>query len=583
MKAQAPKTVARNTRRAALLFPAAVAFALWPSAVYAGPPRAQIGLNFTASTFGVDTFDIPPDTMGAVGSDHIVELINGRYSVYRKIDGVLVQTSSLDDFWKDAGVGGGFGSFDSHLLYDSFTGRWFATSAHRPSFIDESTLLFAVSHSSDPTGGWTGFGVLSDPTLLTFVDFPTLGVDADALYLSGGIVSISPGDLLRRFVVVLPKADLLAPIPTVANTTALDSPFGSYLSPAINLDNTGLPFHLLLSVQPTDHVQLVRVTGSVTSPTITTDEVSVTPYPFFNCPGGRQPPAPMQKPVIGVNVGLTTSSVLRNGIISSVETVCSESGRLALHWFKIDAHTATLLQESLIVDPQLDLYYPSIAVNEFGTVVIGCNGSSPNQFVSSYAVAGNTDSSGVTSFGQAILFKSGVDDYFNPFGPRWGDYSATVVDPGDPLSFWTFQEWVSGDDVYSTQISELILGPSNVVEVAVDIKPGDDANPINLASKGLIPVAILSGGTFDATVIDSSTVVFAGAPAQKESIQDVNRDGLLDVVLFFGTQDLSLQSGDTNACLTGRTVASQDFAGCDAVRIKLGSSGREHHCRGPML
>src|SRR4051794_10863603 len=49
-----------------------------------------VGLNFTSSTFRENSFFIPPDTMGAVSGEHIVELINGRYAVYRKSDGVLL-------------------------------------------------------------------------------------------------------------------------------------------------------------------------------------------------------------------------------------------------------------------------------------------------------------------------------------------------------------------------------------------------------------------------------------------------------------------------------------------------------------
>ena len=42
---------------------------------------------------------------------------------------------------------------------------------------------------------------------------------------------------------------------------------------------------------------------------------------------------------------------------------------------------------------------------------------------------------------------------------RWGDYSATTVDPDDDRRFWTIQEWVSADNVWSTQITEIIIVP----------------------------------------------------------------------------------------------------------------------------
>src|SRR5262249_7044261 len=80
-----------------------------------------VGLNFPGSTLFLDSNFIPPDTMGAVGPNHIVELINGRYSVYRKTDGQRVQTSTLDDFWTNAGVTFNPFTFDTRVLFDSFS------------------------------------------------------------------------------------------------------------------------------------------------------------------------------------------------------------------------------------------------------------------------------------------------------------------------------------------------------------------------------------------------------------------------------------------------------------------------------
>ena len=108
-----------------------------------------------------------------------------------------------------------------------------------------------------------------------------------------------------------------------------------------------------------------------------------------------------------------------------------------------------------------------------------------------------------------------------------------------------------------------------VIPVLIDIKPGSFPNSINLKSKGNVPVAILSSPTFDATTVDRNTVVFAGVsplPIGK-SPEDVNDDGLLDVVLHFKTQDLNLQLGDTETCLSGKTLDGQNIEGCDSVRI----------------
>ena len=107
------------------------------------------------------------------------------------------------------------------------------------------------------------------------------------------------------------------------------------------------------------------------------------------------------------------------------------------------------------------------------------------------------------------------------------------------------------------------------IPVFIDIKPGSFPNSINLMSKGNVPVAILSSPTFDATTIDRNTVIFAGVSPLPigQTSQDVNGDGLMDIVLHFNTRDLNLQLGDTEACLTGKALSGQEFESCDSVRI----------------
>ncbi len=142
--------------------------------------------------------------------------------------------------------------------------------------------------------------------------------------------------------------------------------------------------------------------------------------------------------------------------------VVANQGRAALRWFEIDANTNAVLQQGLIADPNLDFYMGSIAVNKFSDVVIGFNVSSTSQFASSYAVLGTTFD-GITTFGDPVLLKAGVGPYEQTGGAltaRWGDYSATVVDPKDPFTFWTFQEWASSANIWSTQISQLRVHPS---------------------------------------------------------------------------------------------------------------------------
>lgn len=120
------------------------------------------------------------------------------------------------------------------------------------------------------------------------------------------------------------------------------------------------------------------------------------------------------------------------------------------------------------------------------------------------------------------------------------------------------------------------LGDPTVTTVTIDIKPGSTDNPINLSSRGAIPVAILSADGFDATTVEASTVCFGddNNPSQRDCTaahgghtEDVNADGRPDLVLQFETQETGIDPGDTTACLTGKTLAGIDIQGCDTINV----------------
>jgi len=102
--------------------------------------------------------------------------------------------------------------------------------------------------------------------------------------------------------------------------------------------------------------------------------------------------------------------------------------------------------------------------------------------------------------------------------------------------------------------------------VDIDIRPGSYPNSINLKSRGVIPVALLSTEDFDASTVDAVTVVFAGASQIHHAVEDLDRDGDDDLILHFKTQETNLASGDTEACLTGQTRDGMPIQGCDSVR-----------------
>jgi len=118
--------------------------------------------------------------------------------------------------------------------------------------------------------------------------------------------------------------------------------------------------------------------------------------------------------------------------------------------------------------------------------------------------------------------------------------------------------------------------------VTIDVKPGDETNKINLSSKGILPVAVLSTADFDASLFTpemahlsdagiAMTMGCVGADAVRWSYVDVNGDGRLDLVFFFRVQELNLTSASTAVTLMAHgSYGSTDIhiAGTAPVQVK---------------
>jgi uncharacterized delta-60 repeat protein len=120
------------------------------------------------------------------------------------------------------------------------------------------------------------------------------------------------------------------------------------------------------------------------------------------------------------------------------------------------------------------------------------------------------------------------------------------------------------------------LGDPTAVQLALDVRPGTDVNTVNVDSPGVIPVAIVTTDTFDATTVDPGSVCFGDAedPAQRDCteahghghVEDVNGDARPDLLLHFEVRETGIDRGDATACLTGTTFAGVSVEGCDSVR-----------------
>ena len=111
--------------------------------------------------------------------------------------------------------------------------------------------------------------------------------------------------------------------------------------------------------------------------------------------------------------------------------------------------------------------------------------------------------------------------------------------------------------------------------IAIDIKPGDNTNIINLRQMKAIPVAILSSTDFDApdeVEVDRVTLTF-GVTGDEQSLfscetrktKDVNADGLIDLECQFSTNQTNFPCGRTVGVMRGETLTGGSFEGRQAV------------------
>jgi YVTN family beta-propeller protein len=158
----------------------------------------------------------------------------------------------------------------------------------------------------------------------------------------------------------------------------------------------------------------------------------------------------------------------------------------------------------------------------------------------------------------------------------WVSQGTYFVSEGTVLVIDTATRAVVGGPIeVGSNPFRLALQPTPFLAVDIDIRPGAFPNTINLKASGIVPVAILSSATFDATQVKPESITLAGAHVRLLgkghryacSSEDVNGDGRVDLVCNVIADQLQIQPGDSDAVLEADTLSGVKIRGQDSIRI----------------
>ncbi len=391
---------------------------------------------------------IPPDTMGAVGPNHIMTTLNDRIRIHNKIGGILL-TLPIASFWQTTSA-----LFDPKITYDPFSNRWTFVTLSNPAS-SSSRILIAVSQTNDPTAGWFRFALAADGSGASWADFPSLGFNSKWIIVQTNMFSVSSGGFTGSHIYVFNKANLYAGITGAIRFFNLTG-FGATQAPAMTYDNANPNLYLLQNwngnAGGAGYLRLYTISGAIGSEILTSPGFIAIGNPWASShpiiDGGFAPQLSSTRRIMN-NDSRMLSITFRNGSIWAAQTVflpATSPTHSAVQWLQINP-TGAIQQFGRIEDPAANLNsgtffaFPSIAVNTANDVLVGYSFFNPLTYASSgYSFRSHTDPIN-TLRGTAIL-RTGLDTYVKDFGSgtvRWGDYSNTVVDPNG-TDFWTIQE-----------------------------------------------------------------------------------------------------------------------------------------------
>jgi hypothetical protein len=453
-----------------------------------------LGTSFTGATLGGanPTNAIRPDTMGAAGPTQFIVAVNGRIVSFNKATGAAdgILNTTTDNFFTS--VRNSSVTQYPRIRFDRLANRWIMLIS---TIATPNRILLAVSDTATITASsvWTFFFFQQDQAPPTGdatcrADYPTLGIDANALYIGVNQFCGSPLSFGNSAVFVVRKSSVLGAGPIVVTAfrnLILAPPNGPGMFAPQGVDNfdPAATEGYFIGVDNSSFGTLIirRVSTPGGTPTLSGDlnlTVPATALPFTVRHQGNTGGTNGQLSAIDDRL---MTAVIRNGRLWTVHNLAvdntgSAAGtrtRDGARWYEISSldTTPALVQSGTLfasnatntVDDR-NYWMPSLMVSGQGHMALGSSIAGTNEFIKA-ASAGRLASDPLGTLQAATVLTSSSTAYNPPGDPgttgarSWGSYSYTSLDPCDDMSLWTIQQFCDATNSYGLRVVKLLAPP----------------------------------------------------------------------------------------------------------------------------
>ena len=417
-----------------------------------GPPLNNG--NYTGVNESTAGFFFPPDTEGVVGTSHLVEVTNSHIDIYTKaIPGVLLKSVSLATFFGTTET-----LFDPRAIFDPIWKRYIITADAFPISATVQHFWWAISLTSNANGSYFVYAPNVDfgGTSSFFFDFPMVGNDQDGVIFTANI--FNPGFVgADEFSVA--KAALY-------NGLGFGVPVftglcGTLATPNV-LDNNGNAF-LVCAPGGTGITTVSKYTLTNSSrPNLT----ALAGPASITVPAYSIPPSVTQPGLSSTADHLDSSDARFSNVSSQIGTSLFQTHTIlditaTPKFYEFNTSTNAVVQSGIFFEGGAsEDFNASIAANSSKNVFVTWDSVLPSGTGSHnvrvrFSGRLSTDALGIISKGSAVVTSSvGLTGNFDSnFGlQRWGDYSATSIDPANNNKAWSVNEWIQDASDWTTRI-----------------------------------------------------------------------------------------------------------------------------------